>query len=87
MLRTSDLRARDVINVLDGKKLGNVNDLDIDLKTGRIRAIIIPGPPRFFGLFGRDKDYVIPWEKIRKIGIDVILVEARGLTTDPQADD
>lgn len=74
-MRSSELRARDVISILDGKRLGLVADLELDLEQGRILSIIVPGPGRFFGLLGREKDYVIPWEKIAKIGVDVILVE------------
>lgn len=74
MVRVSELRVLDVVNVLDGTRLGVVSDLEVDLKEGRIRAIVVP-PPRFLGLFGRGPELVIPWEKIRKIGADVILVE------------
>ncbi|MDQ7793967.1 MAG: YlmC/YmxH family sporulation protein [bacterium] len=79
-MRVSDLRLRDVVNVLDGRRLGIVNDIELDLNTGRVLALVVPGPGRFLGLFGRDSDYVIPWERIRKIGSDVILVELPGYT-------
>lgn len=75
MVRISELRSRDVINVTDGKRLGPIDDLELDWERARVTAIIVPGPGRFFGIFGRDKDYVIPWEKIVRIGVDVILVE------------
>ena len=78
MLKTSDLRSRDVINLVDGRRLGWVGDVEIDLQTGRIRAIVVPGPARWLGLFGRDRDYVIPWEQIVKFGQDVILVQVPG---------
>lgn len=32
------------------------------------------GRCRFFGLFGREEDFIIPWEAIDKIGDDIILV-------------
>ncbi len=75
MLKTSDLRSREVINMQDGRRLGLISDLDIDLRDGRIRAIVVPGGGKFFGFFGGEKDYVIPWDKIIKIGVDTILVE------------
>lgn len=75
MLRISDLRAREVINVIDGRRLGFIGDLDVDLDTGRVRAIVVPGQSKLLGLFGRDNDHYIPWEKIVKIGADVILVD------------
>ena len=75
MLKTSDLRSREVINIQDGRRLGLINDLDVDLEKGRIRALIVPGSGKLFGVFGGERDYIIPWENIVKIGIDTILVE------------
>ena len=75
LTKTSELREREVVNILDGKRLGLASDLEIDATTGKIRAIVVPGPGRFLWVFGRSDDFVIPWEKIRRIGVDVILVE------------
>ncbi|MFZ5987471.1 MAG: YlmC/YmxH family sporulation protein [Bacillota bacterium] len=75
MNRTSDFRQKEVINIKDGRRLGFVCDVEINLDTGRLEAIVIPGGGRLFGLIGRDNDYVIPWEKIKKIGEDIILVD------------
>ena len=76
MIKTSDLKLKEVVNVLDGKRLGNITDIEIDIETGQLTAIVVPGFARFMGLFGRSEDVVIPWDKITKIGLDVILVEA-----------
>ncbi|WP_371371326.1 YlmC/YmxH family sporulation protein [Sporomusa aerivorans] len=76
MLKTSDLKLKEVINVADGKRMGTITDIEIDVETGRLTAIVVPGMGRFLGLFGRNEDVVIPWDKINKIGMDVILVEA-----------
>ena len=38
-------------------------------------ALIVPGPCRFLGLFGREDDYVIPWLCCKRIGDDLILVD------------
>lgn len=75
MDRLSDLGRRDVINVVDGRRLGYVIDLEVETTKGCIRSIILPGRPRFFGLLGRERDLFIPWKSIVKIGEDVILVE------------
>lgn len=75
MCRVTDLRCKEVINVCDGSRLGYANDVEFDVLTGRICAIIVPGACRFFGLLGREDDYVIPWNAIRRIGDDIILVE------------
>ncbi|MEW6726744.1 YlmC/YmxH family sporulation protein [Desulforudis sp. 1088] len=76
MVKISDLRMREVINVLDGRRMGMIKDIDIDLETGRITALILPGSTRLMGFFGREEEIVVPWEKIVRIGVDVILVEA-----------
>ncbi len=73
-VRISDLRIREVVNVIDGKRLGFIIDLEVELETGRITAIVVPGS-RWLGIFGREAEWVIPWTRIRKIGTDVILVE------------
>jgi YlmC/YmxH family sporulation protein len=76
MIKTSDLKTKNVINIVDGKQLGGIMDIEIDIDSGKLTAIVVPGPGRFLGLFGRNEDIVIPWEKINKIGIDCILVES-----------
>ncbi|MGI6604552.1 MAG: YlmC/YmxH family sporulation protein [Firmicutes bacterium] len=81
LVRGSELRTREVVNISDGRKLGNVVDVDIDLEAGRIRALIVPGTSKVLGFFGRNEDLVISWEKIKRIGHDVILVEHRPFTS------
>ncbi|MHB1611008.1 MAG: YlmC/YmxH family sporulation protein [Sulfobacillus sp.] len=75
MVKTSELRTKDVVNVTDGRRLGFIGDLELDLEQGRIKAMVILGTGRFLGLLGRERDTVIEWSHIRKIGHDVILVE------------
>lgn len=78
MLKTSDLKVKEVININDGRRLGTITDLEIDIENGRLMAIVVPGAGKFLGLFGKNEDVIIPWEKIHKIGMDVILVEEVG---------
>ncbi len=75
MNRSSDFRQKEVINVNDGRRLGFVSDVEIDLEQGKIEAIVLPGVARLFGLLGKDSEFVIPWEKIVRIGEDIILVD------------
>lgn len=75
MLRASDFKQKEVINVSDGARLGYVYDVEINMSKGIIESIIVPGPGKFLGIFGRDTDYVIPWENIKKVGDDIILVD------------
>lgn len=74
-MRVCDLRNKQVINACDCKILGCVTDIDFDTCTGCICSIIVPGPGRLCGLFGRDIEYVIPFKCVRCIGPDVILVD------------
>jgi YlmC/YmxH family sporulation protein len=74
MVKISEFQTKDVVNVSDGKRLGNVGDIDIDLVTGKIESIIIVGSGRVFGFLNKDPEIVIPWRNIVKIGEDVILV-------------
>lgn len=73
-----DLRFKEVINISDGSRYGCVGDLELEVDTGRIRSLIIPGQARFFGLFGKREDVYIPWEDVRRFGEDIILVEGDG---------
>jgi len=75
MYRTADLKQKEVINVADGRRLGFVCDVEIDLESGRIDAIVLPGGGRLFGIIGRDSEFIIPWDRIKKIGEDIILVD------------
>ncbi len=76
--RIEELRCKEVINVCTGQRLGFVYDVEADVSTGQILALVIPGPCRFFGLFGREDDYCIPWDKISRIGEDIILIDVPG---------
>ena len=71
-----DFKHKEVINICDGKRLGFVQDVCADLDTGRITSIIVPGGTnRLMNLFSNSNDIVIPWEKIKCIGEDLILVD------------
>lgn len=74
MVKISEFQVKDVVSVTDGKKLGNITDIEINLNSGKIDAIVISGSGKVLGFFGREEDIVIPWTNILKIGTDVILV-------------
>lgn len=79
MIKISEFQMKDVVNIADGKKLGNIGDIDINVQTGKINAVIISGSGKVLGFFGREEDIVIPWRNILKIGEDVILVRQQDL--------
>ena len=74
-MRLCELQQKEVINVSNCKCLGHIMDIEFCEKDGRITAVIIPGPGKLLGCFGRDFEYVIPWCKIIRIGPDIILVD------------
>ena len=74
-MRFSDLCEKEVISVNDCRCLGNVRDLDIDQECGKVKALIIPGPGKYFGLFCKDSEFFVPWAKVIRIGPDIILVD------------
>jgi len=75
MLRIYELRQKEIINIKDGTRFGFVADLEIDEESGEVAKIIVPGPARVLGVFGRDAEYCIPWDSIKQVGDDIILVD------------
>ena len=71
---TEELPESEVINLLNGAKLGYACDFEFDACDGRILSLIIPGER---GLFGNAKtpDIIIPWRNIECFGEDTILVK------------
>ena len=76
-IRVTELHCKEVICVSDGRRLGFVSDVEILIPEGRVLAILVPGPCRFMGVLGRQEDYVIPWNAIRRVGDDIILIDCK----------
>ena len=72
--RFEDLKCKEIINIKSGREMGYADDIEFDTCTAKICKLIIYGRNRFFGLFGREDDYVICWSDIEIIGEDTILV-------------
>lgn len=72
-MKYSELAGKEIVDIDQGARLGVVNqsDLVIDIESGTVQSIIIP---QRGGLFGR-RDLLIPWHGIRKIGVDLIIVD------------
>ena len=77
MVKFTELLCKEVICICDGRRLGFVSDVRIELPEGRVCAVIVPGACRYLGLCGRRDDFVIPWNCIRRIGPDIILVDVQ----------
>ena len=75
----SELRRKDVVNICDGRKMGRPIDLILN-DNACVRAMVVPGRSGgLLGLFRQDREgYVIEWDRVRRVGDDVILVEVDG---------
>ena len=73
----SELRCKEVIDIHSGFRLGYVCDAEYDDAEGRLLSLITPGRAKFFGLLGREDDYVLPWACIVRVGRDIILVDTK----------
>lgn len=70
-----DFKHKEVINITNGKRLGYVQDVCADLETGTITSIIVPGSNKLLNFFSSNNEIEIPWQRIKCIGEDLILVE------------
>ncbi|MGV8144946.1 MAG: YlmC/YmxH family sporulation protein [Alkaliphilus sp.] len=76
-MRFSAISGKEIVNLADGSRLGIVGDADvlIDEKTGKIAALLMPENKRILSFFSRESVLEIPWEAIKKIGNDMIIIE------------
>ena len=70
-----DFKHKELINITHRKRLGYVQDVCADLETGTISHIIVPGSNKIINFFTQSNNIVIPWQKVKCIGEDIILVE------------
>jgi YlmC/YmxH family sporulation protein len=70
----SELQVKDIVAIEDGRKLGYISDLEIDVERGYIVSLVISLKGKMLGLFGKEEEVIIPWNHIVTIGADVILV-------------
>ena len=82
MTRIYEFRNKEVINISTGQRLGFITDVNLNPENGQISSVIIPQCARFFGMFGKETEYIIPWESIKKIGKDIVLVDYAATTKD-----
>lgn len=74
-MRLSEFEKKEVINLCNCKRIGNVSDLIFHECSGEIEAIVIQKESKWCGLFPNGEEYIIPFSCIKKIGPDIILVE------------
>lgn len=73
-MRLSDLQSKDIINIHDGKKIGNIIDVKITDK-GEMDGLVIEQSKFLISMFTTKNEIEIKWHQIEKIGEDVILVK------------
>lgn len=76
-MRLSELIGKEVVNLYDGTRLGVLGEADLlfDGETGDMEAIILPSRGGIAGIFGDRGHIVIPWNCVRKVGTEVIIVD------------
>ena len=74
-MRLSELQSKNIVNVTDGKNIGNIIDANVDAN-GNIESFVVEEKRRLFAI-SKDNNAVVYWNDIRKIGEDVILIEKR----------
>ncbi len=72
--RLSDLRRKEVVDLQNGEKLGFVDDFELETETASVLSLVLLGRERLWGLLRREPDLVIPFDRVRLIGKDTILV-------------
>ena len=75
MLKLSEIREKEVININTGERMGFVDDFEINMEKGYIDALVISNSGKMLGIFSKSVDVIIQWNNIVRIGTDTILVD------------
>ncbi|MBP3391458.1 MAG: YlmC/YmxH family sporulation protein [Clostridia bacterium] len=76
MGRISKLKKKTVINVNDGRKIGSICDVDVDLEDGCVKGIMVRVCASYQPCGGKCKEVIIPFDRVVRAGGDVVLVRA-----------
>jgi YlmC/YmxH family sporulation protein len=76
-MRMGELAGKEIVNMYNGSRLGVVgeSDLVLDTESGEIRSIILPRKNNLINMWIDRQNLVIPWEAIKKVGEEVIIVD------------
>lgn len=75
MFRGYNFKQKEVINISNAERLGYVRDVEINDKTGRVEALILPKRNTFFLWRILRGETIIPWSAVQVVGRDIILVK------------
>ncbi|MBC8588487.1 YlmC/YmxH family sporulation protein [Paratissierella segnis] len=76
MIKLTEIKEKEVINLHNGQRLGYVYDFEVDLEKGCLSGIILPSGGKI-SFFSKTNDILIEWNQIIKIGVDTILVDIK----------
>ena len=68
-MRLSDLQSKDIININDGKKIGNIIDVKIN-EQGDMEGLVVEQSKFLVSMFTSRNEVEIKWNQIEKIGED-----------------
>ncbi len=76
-MRLNDLVGKEMVNIFDGMRMGTVGESDmvVDQESGQIVSIILPNRGNMLNFWTDRQKLVIPWESVKKIGREVIVVD------------
>jgi YlmC/YmxH family sporulation protein len=76
-MRLNDLVGKEIVNIYDGMRMGTVGESDmmVDQESGDIISIILPNRGNAFNFWADRQKLVIPWEAVKKVGREVIVVD------------
>jgi len=76
-MRLNDLVGKEIVNIYDGMRMGTVGESDmmVDQESGDVISIILPNRGNAFNFWADRQKLVIPWEAVKKVGREVIVVD------------
>lgn len=86
-MRLSELSGKEIVDVNRAERLGVLGQTDLEFdETGQITTLIIPSV-KWFGLFRNGSEVRVPWNHIKKVGTDMVIIDFReGLATEKDED-
>lgn len=76
-MRLNELVGKEIVNIYDGMRMGTVGESDmlVDPESGDIISIMLPNRGNAFNFWAERQKLVIPWEAVKKVGREVIVVD------------
>jgi YlmC/YmxH family sporulation protein len=84
-LRLSELSGKEIVDVNRAERLGVLGQTDLEFdETGQIHTLIIPSV-KWFGLFRNGSEIRVPWDHIKKVGADMLIIDLeKGITEESE---